>query len=320
MAAGLALGSVLTSCQSPGSAVLVAGASAPQAGEALAHFESIQDLAVDSQDNIYVSDGQPGTDSPVILRRIAPDGSVSTFAGGADVNSAIPNEGPLENANLVGLRGLAIRDDVLYLTGLNCIRTIDLKASGFSLKTHWGSCLTSEEFQTSLTGTGLKNLSKPALFNEHLLVTADRTIYADVAGDESARHIFKLGNSQAEPEQLNYPYEMFGMGIDSQGALFMSHPWPDANGPGYIEKWSPPQKPLRLFPGAGQIITDSRDNVYFLDGTTITRYAPDNRSKTVGKLTQSNLSRSVARLALNPAETALYISAGTAVYRFPLTQ
>lgn len=311
-ASWMALALSLSACASPSPPVLVAGQGKTPVGQPLANFAAIQDLAIDSHDNIYVSDGGSEPAAAVTLRKISADGTVTTLGGGGDANAAIAAEGSLKEANLAGLKGIAVRGDQLYLTGLNCLRTVDLKAtSDFQVKTYWGSCQSASEYQTALSSG-----SKPTRFNEHLLVTSDNTVYADVA-DKDAKHIFKLASGQKDPESINYAYEVLGMSIDSQGSLFLSHPWPDAAGPGYIEKWAPPQVPLRIYPGAGQIITDTHDNLYFLDGTTIARYTPANRRSDIGRLSESAIS-SVARLALNPGESTLYVAVGTAIYKFPL--
>lgn len=310
--AGLAAAG-LTACQNLTAPVLVAGSSPAADQKPLASVGNIQDLAIDADENIYVVEGGSEPESAMTLRRIAPDGR-STVLGSSRAAEPI-TDGPLGQSNLVGLQGLAIQGNQLYLTGLNCLRKVDLKAAGeLRVQSYWGSCQTASAYRAALnSGT------KPTLFNSHLLVTADQTVYADVA-DQADKHIFKLASGQTEPEKISYAYEVLGMSIDSQGSLFLSHPWPAADGPGYIEKWAPPQVPLRIYPGAGQIITDTQDNLYFLDGNTLARYSPTNHRTEIGKVSGSSLDRSVARLAFNPGQSNLYVAAGESIYRFALPQ
>ena len=306
----LALAStLLAGCSSPVAPVAVAaGPSSP--------FKSIQDLAVDSQDRIFVAEVEPGArpDAQARIYLLAADGSATPFAGGGEVNDEIPESGSLDEANLVGMRGITIRDDVLYLTGLNCLRKIDLKQAELSIQTHWGTCMSAQQFQlVSAEGSGQP---KPVIFNHHLTIGSDQTIYADYADGE--KRLFKLGSDKTEPEQLSYAYDLLGMAVNSKGELLMSHPWPETGGPGYIEKRAPEGRPLRIHPGAGQLLTDSRDQIYILDGKNLVRYATTGHRKVIGELNHDGLTAGSVRLALNPAETTLYVTAGTAIYRFPL--
>ncbi|HYD81833.1 MAG TPA: hypothetical protein VEC06_18690 [Paucimonas sp.] len=83
---------------------------------AAARFRAPTGIAVDSKGNVFVVDP---FDFQRRLRKIAPDGAVSTFAGGFEGATRIPQDGAGAMAAFIGPTGLAIdRHDHLYVTDI----------------------------------------------------------------------------------------------------------------------------------------------------------------------------------------------------------
>jgi len=93
-----------------GTVTTFAGSGAADGDAASATFSAPQDVAVDAAGNVYVADLQN-----FVVRRIAPDGTVSTLAG--DGTGGWLDAGDLRAAQLHGLEGLDVSADGTQLWG-----------------------------------------------------------------------------------------------------------------------------------------------------------------------------------------------------------
>ena len=85
-----------------------------------ARFDGLNELALDSQGNVYVTEAGPGR-----VRRISPAGDVTTVAGGANGHGF--RDGAPDNARFSGLGGIVVDEDgIIYVAefGNNRVRKI----------------------------------------------------------------------------------------------------------------------------------------------------------------------------------------------------
>ncbi len=77
-------------------------------------FQAIRAFTFDAFDNLYVGDGQK-------IRRVAPDGTVTTVAGDASGNVA---DGPALSANFGYIKDMAVKDGVVFILDADNIRAL----------------------------------------------------------------------------------------------------------------------------------------------------------------------------------------------------
>ncbi|MBS1528310.1 MAG: IPT/TIG domain-containing protein [Bacteroidetes bacterium] len=114
-------GSEIREIDSNGNVTTIAGSSTAGYADAkgtAAKFNAPSDLAIDNNGNVYVTDTHNE-----LIRKIAPDGTVSTIAGSTNNSSSIDGQGP--NAGFSDPNGICIdKNGNLYVTDGNEIRKI----------------------------------------------------------------------------------------------------------------------------------------------------------------------------------------------------
>lgn len=113
------------------------------ASRGYARFGNIIGIAVDAQENVYVADK-----SNARIRKIDPEGHVTTLAGSDKKQESFNTQDPLET-QLVDLGGLTLWENTLYFTVRGCIRMIDISKpiQEMSITTFYGKCLSSEQIE-----------------------------------------------------------------------------------------------------------------------------------------------------------------------------
>lgn len=277
----------------------------------LARFTYIQDIAVDSQDNVYVADLYSKKETPLhvlvsmFIRKILPDGTVIT----------------LKNAKVNVFNTMAIKEDVLYFPSNDCINTIDLKQSveNLIIKPYWGSCQSGEQNQS------LENPPETAkeriTLKSNLTLTHDHTLYAVAESSTVGNFIFKLSPNQTQVEKTTFNGSLaktFGFSHDHR--LFIGYfdpphgPPPMGKGQTYTEIRGP--NGLNTIDDLfSKMVFDQKNRLYTYKNSEIVRYDSDWKPKWIGRLYSNSV---IQRMVLNPSETALFLASETAVYRVPL--
>ena len=279
----------------------------------LARFTDIQSIAVDSHDNVYVVDRGNQNSS---LRKISADGSVTSFNTLEDPTKQIASEELLKDTNLAGLGPIGIRDDILYITGFDCIRSIDLKQpqENLTVKTLWGACKSLKERNGDRRLSPNKT-SEMIVFDKNIIIK-NKAIYAIGGSDSKGTFILKLEENQKQAEFFNIT-GIQDLAVDSKGRFYIPS---SISKVGQVDSfmwiWQPPASPIRSNQYYYPLIKDSNDQLYGLQGTKIVRIV----SGEIHELAQLPEYDFVAHVALNPSETNLYIAVQTGIYRVSLPQ
>lgn len=192
-----------------------------------ARFRSPRGIAVDGHGNVYVSDGPVG--GGTAIRRITPEGTVSTFAGSATETGNV--DGPAAKARFGSVLGLvALPDGTLYATDF-ANQTLRKITPDGKVSTYAGTT------QGSVDGT-----LASAQFNGPTAITRDAkgNLYVTETGrltDASGRQITAGAVRKISPEGkvstlAEHPYSLGpntpplddpqGIAVDSNGMVYVS--------------------------------------------------------------------------------------------------
>ncbi len=201
-----------------------------------ARFSSPQGLAIDAQGNLYVADSQNHR-----IRRITPEGRVSTLAG-ADFLPGKPHEdGPRDQARFYYPRDVAVHPDGTVFvadTGNNCIRKITPKGS----VTTWAG----------KPGTGKKTFGNADGPGSEARFRLPRSL---VLGASGTLYVADLNNSRIR-----------GISPDGRVATVAGSSVGKADGPLLSARFRSPIG-LALAPQGGLLVADSENcRVCLLDG------------------------------------------------------
>ncbi|MBT9548818.1 MAG: hypothetical protein IV090_25725 [Candidatus Sericytochromatia bacterium] len=333
----------------PSNALLVVDGQGPEA-----RFGYITKLEIDSRGNLYVLDDGPErlagnlqrflTSSSI--RQITPEGKVTTLLGRGTTQT------------LVGTSGMAIRNDVLYVTSAGCLLKADLKKEQpLSFNPFYGKCLSLEQVQNiqkkesqapdlSLNKNDFWNpvieqiMPENNLFIRFSTITDERGFFFRVDPDERG-FFFRVDPDEKvilEKERRYFPAEgLFGNFVmDSRGMIYgttLAMPGPGGGGPSKsykvsyqdLSKEGPivfQQIPyINQSESLGVFAVDNEDFLYVLnkDGL-IQRFSPQGEMVVIGKRDglQGPKEGVIAGYKVNHQRTWLYFATLTAVYKIPL--
>ncbi len=296
----------------------------------LARFSDIQDIAVDSLDNVYVSDTYSENQKTlgVAIRKIEPNGEVTTLKNSLfsapGPSLPIPKERLFKDSNLfIQSTIMAIKSSVLYIAATDCIYSIDLKepVENLIIKTYWGTCFPQTEQQLAEYNNDPKRFPDIVKFKSDMTITNDHTIYAVAESSTIGKVIFKLLPNQTQAEKSTFNGSLaqtFGFSHDHR--VFIGYfdppvgPPPMGDGKSYTEiSGSKGYSKVDYF--FDHMVFDSQNRMYTYKNSEIVRYDSNWKSKWIGRLHSYS---PIKRMVLNPSETALYLASETAVYRLPL--
>ncbi|MCL2625434.1 MAG: NHL repeat-containing protein [Cystobacterineae bacterium] len=191
-----------------------------------AQFRFPEDIAIDSEGNLYVTDSNNHR-----IRKVAPDGEVSTLAGGTVADGPITGnaDGPGEDARFYYPRGITIdAQDTLYVADSNNHRIRKMTRDGVV---------------ETLAGDGfgyLDDVGTHALFGfpYGIAIDSEGNLYVTDSGNHRIRKVAPdrevstlaggtvadgpiTGDADGPGEDARF-YAPHGIVIDAQGALYVS--------------------------------------------------------------------------------------------------
>lgn len=296
---------------------------------ALARFSNIQDIAVDSKDNVYVADIYSKNQERLeaTLRKISAEGAVITLKkslfSAPPPSLPIPKERLFKDSNLyIRNTTMAIKNDVLYFPANHCIYSVDLTQvfEKLTIKAYWGSCLTEDQQQEQNQTNHEASDNFYAALSD-FTITDDHTFYGVGESATFGQAVFKISPNQTKAENIRFNGSLartFGFSHDHR--LFIGYfepspgPPPMGDGKTYTEiSTTSGIKTVEHF--FDHMVFDRKNRMYTYRKSEIVRYDADWTSKWIGRLSTLG---PIKRMVLNPSETALYLASETAVYRLPL--
>jgi hypothetical protein len=319
-------------------ALLVVDGQGPEA-----RFGYITKLEIDSRGNLYVLDDGPERLAGNLqrfltsrsIRQITPEGKVTTLLGRGTTQT------------LVGTSGMAIRNDVLYVTSAGCLLKADLKKEQpLSFNPFYGKCLSLEQVQNiqkkdsqapdlSLNENDFWNpvieqiMPENDLFIQFSTITDKRGFFFRVKPDEKV--ILEKDRRYFPAEGLNGNFVM-----DSQGMIYgttLAMPGPGGGGPTRLYQTSYPDISagvpnvfhqtlyVNQLKSPGALAIDNLDYLYVLDQDgQFKRFSPQGEMIVIGNMRglQGPKDGLIADQKVNPQRTWLYFATLTAVYKIPL--
>lgn len=262
-----------------------------------AMFFSVNDVAMDSKDQLYVLDRSYG-----IVRRVSADGVIDAYAGGLYWGYA-GDGGPALEAAISDGNGLAVdHEDNLYIADTGNHRVRMVSTSGI-IYTVAGNGVSGNQ------GDGGMAVAASLIGPLDVAVSAGGMLYVTDKYDHRVRAVnlttgiistlagtgvsgFSGDGGLATAAQLSYPR---GIAVDSDGNVFFgeygNNRIREVQTNGFIKTvvgsgtlgtcgdGGPPLEACLLYPG--YMAVDSRDNLFFGDGNRIRRLTPEGELSTV---------------------------------------
>jgi len=162
----------LSACQFPIPAMVFVGGEETGLVDGLltsARFYQITDMAIDSQGNIFVADGgNLYTERHPAIRKITPEGMVSTISGGHGQGH---KDGRGSEALFVATKFLALDSkDNIFIVDTTCIRKLEKKGEEYIASTFVGTCYD----QRSNAEVGIENPYEYEHYDAELVAAPER--------------------------------------------------------------------------------------------------------------------------------------------------
>ena len=166
-----------------------------------ARFGEIVDITVDKRNNVYVADA-----GNRVIRKIAPDGHVSTFIGVPEGRQGDVNASEPIMDELVDLTSVAVQEDTLYFTVKGCIRSINIHPDTPSpqVETYLGKCLSASD------DNDLEKVDEAVVTEKGFVLTymkelqfdSQGNMYVMAAGAYKRSHLVSVAEGEEDPVVL----------------------------------------------------------------------------------------------------------------------